>query len=543
MKGKNDDLPEDHEKQGRPDKKQPSLTLEQVKKAVETAVSPLVKQIKALADDQVQQARGFVQERESLRTDVQQLISELKDAGVIEIPKILVDLNSKLELVQQSTGQTSGEIRSIKTAAETTHSLVESVSGAVSTGFETQAALLSSAGEVANDRHAEVLGRLDHVDTEIKNTRSDIANLDTKIGELLLRAERLEGGLSDLLKQAGDLKALSIDIKTEIGTDGSATREATATALGQMADHLDAISTYIVDETGRLIKVSEQESTGSLKASLAEIIQAVNNVPGMLGKEFMGKFAQIVSLADKIARGGEMVAEHLMTLSESTTQAFSTHQMLVRSMKAEFNNQIVGLGTLIHDKTIETFDRLETKIDKSFEAFANSDISENVNSTLDMIITLRQAYGQFEQLVEGIDDFRTTLAKENTNLRQTVDGKTRDLVEAIGAVSPSLEKTKQHIDAVMAGVANAEGAAVALVNRISAASLEAYKRDLEAMGALHVEEQQDAQAIRRKERDEDLSYLKDFMRDLLMDQAAAFAKAVLDTQDAEILADDAPQGK
>lgn len=531
MKGKNDDLPEDQEKQGRPDKKQPSLSLGQVKQVVEAAVSPLVKQIKALADNGAQQAREFAEERNMLRNDVQQLADSLRGAGVDDIPKALVDLMQKLGQMEHQAGVATGD----------TQELIRSVEGAVTSGFDDQKGLLVAAGESASSRHAEVLGRFQNLDAEVEGARSDITRLDTKISELLDRANRLEQGLGDLLKQAGDLKSISLDIKTEIGVDGSTTREATAIALGQMADHLDNISGYIVDETGRLVAASEAKATGSLKSSLAEIIQAVNNVPGLLGGEFMGKFAQIVNLADKIAKGGEMVAGHLMTLSDSTNQAFSTHQMLVRSMKAEFNNQIVGLGTLIQDKTEETFDHLERKIDKSFAAFADSDISNNVNSALEMIDTLRKAYGEFDQLVTGLEDLKGTVSKENTNLRQTVDGKTRELIEAVSLLAPNIDKTKHYVDTVMAGVSNAEGAALALVNRISAASLEAYKRDLEAMGALHVSEQLDAQALRRKERDEDLSYLKDFMRDLLMEQAATFAKAIIDSQDSEILTSDTPK--
>lgn len=529
MKGKDDDLPEKGEKQGRPDRKQPVLTLAQVKKVVEEA---LESKLSTLTEKLSSHDSGF----RAIGVEIKSLAVAINDSGAANVPQALVDLNAKVERSIEMIGEAKGAVDLVARDIAGNTGALEEIRNSNQTGFGNVSGLLDSLGLESSTRHEEVLERFGAVDTELKNTRSDINAIDKKINDLVERAGRLEDALVEVLKQGSDLKTLALDIQIAIGIEGDDVRSATAGALETMAG-------FLIDQTGKLVRASESKVVGSLNNSVIQLVAAVNNVPGLLGGEFMGRFAQIVTLADTIAKGGEQVSQHLMTLSESTTAAFGTHQMLVRSMKAEFNNQMVGLGTMIEERTESTFNTLEKRIDKSFTEFDQSDVKHNLETMKDLMSYLQSSYAEFDRLTNDLSEFRGGFDAANTNLRNTVDKKSDEVVKAMGQVAPAVEQVKKYVDTAMAGIANAEGAATALVNRISAVSLEAYRRDLDALSEISVQDMRDAESRRLKDRQEDMAYLKDFMQGLLMEQAAAFAKAVIDAQDAEILADDLPDSK
>lgn len=493
MKRNDDDQPEKKENQGRSTKNQTTLTRDQVKGVVDAGLNPIVTRLAKLETGihNLVEALGSKGSVTTVLAEIKQLAADTsgyaKDASThaLKSKDLTVELDGKLQAMTDADEHRETRIGLMITEASS-QAGVEQLNGQVAQLTST----LEHQGADSAGRHTEVLGRFDALDRAVLESHEDIKRNSVKldgvvmqITEVANQAAGLASQLDHVIQEGKKLKRRAFTIREHIGavrnlivSDGAMTRD-------NFAGAMSAATEYLAGEMG------------DLGTSLVEIHGQIVSLPDNLGKDLAGKLSKMINLADKIANGGELIAEHMENMGRSTSEAFRLHKHMLTAIESESRGvgdrlieEITDASRIMVTETTKTFNAIEKKVQRSFAKI-------DPDGHLDRLSEISEAQWErveaFESLAKDLLEARDDMVAKNGILAAATKSEFSRVLAAFDAIAPQADKLIEHFSHMAAGYKSAEETGVALNNRIIAMGIEAYKRDVENMKAEKDQARQD----------------------------------------------------
>lgn len=463
MKDTDDDQPGGREKQARPDKKQPTVTEQQVKTIVKSQMEVVQRQLNDT----------FAKSFKGVQDELKQVFSLLEGAKLDKLPGLIPALAAKFETAVAVAVDAGAEKISVAGAARDERFLSAIKDVDVSATVKGIADDLSTLNVAVTGNHDTVVQRFNDLDLEVSETRKGVQQANERLVGMSQHLDSINTQLTELSRETRKLKRHSGELKNLIGVDGATTRslivaesesirETTGTAIDLVAD-------YIVDETGALVKAE----SSSLNQSIGELLAAVMDVPNLLGKDMMERVAKLINLATEISATGQTFADNIKLMSDSSYAAFTNNKNLINSLDVQFKAQLSSVGSTLDARATEVFDGITNRLNTTLDNF---DAKADFEAMKESVEWVRDAYKEANGLVQDFRNWSENIDESNTNLRHTIDAQTEKLIDNVG---DKIVKTEKYLKTVFEGMAQGSDLATSIVNRIQDMSLEAYKREIE----------------------------------------------------------------
>jgi hypothetical protein len=464
MNSNDDDQPTRREKQGGSDKKQPNVTLAQVKIAIKEALQPVELAIKGLTSEHAKLVGGV----EQLHADSDRNAALLKDDGALMTTLASVaqasadtaertkDLPAKLDLLRRGVDEIPEVERRVAAAVDAASSKGE----AAQAQADITSKMVEISGQVelkSEERHQVLVGRFDSVDQGITAVRTDISSLAT---DLVSRISGLSDAVGQVLRENRKIKRRTHDLRKLIGSDGELTRTNFGTAFSLQADYLEGV----VDASS---------------ASLAELIAAVKDdvaqLPANMSKELVGVLSQLLGVAQKVLQGATSITQHMEGLSRSTDLAFNTQSRMLTQIEAQATQAGIRMEMGLQDRISKTADALENRLGKVFEDFDPENILGDLKENYD---TLRTMMSQYARLVDEAEAFTGKLSDAQVKVIDQSEKAVNKIANPMASILEMLGKIGEKFSVIQSGFESSKDSGEALVNRIQRVSFEAYQNDL-----------------------------------------------------------------
>lgn len=471
MNSNDDDQPTRREKQGGSDKKQPNVTLAQVKIAIKEALQPVELAIKGLTGEHAKLVGGV----EQLHADSDRNAALLKDDGALMTTLASVaessasaaektkDLPAKLKLLRDGVDKLPDVEGRITAAVDAASSKGEAATAQAD--ITAKIVEISAQGELkSEERHQVLVGRFDSIDQGITAVRTDISSLAT---DLVSRISGLSEAVGQVMRESRKIKRRAHDLRKLIGSDGELTRTNFGAAFSLQTDYLEGV----IDA-----------SSASLADLIAVVRDDVANLPANMSKELVGVLGQLLGVAQKVLQGATSITQHMEGLSRSTDLAFNTQSRMLTQIEAQATQAGIRMEMGLQDRIKKSADDLEARLGKVFDNFDPEgilvDLKENYS-------TLRTMMSQYSQLMDEAESFTGQLSDAQVKLSDTqikiIDQSEKAVSKIANPVASILEmlgKIGEKFSVIQSGFESSKDSGEALVNRIQRVSFEAYQNDL-----------------------------------------------------------------
>lgn len=471
MNSNDDDQPQRREKQGRSDKKQPSVTLEQVKKAIKEALTPVEGAIEKLANEQIKLVSGVDQ----LRVGSENTQAHFKEDGVL-LTTLASAARSSSEAAERTKGLPEGiqHLReSVGALPEIEGRLASAVGAASSKGeaAQAQAEITAKMIEISvqedtksAERHVALVARFDNVDQGISDVRSDINSL---AGDLIGRISKLSGEVAQVMRESRKIKRRAHDIRELIGSDGELTRTNFGAAFSLQTDYLESV----IDA-----------SSASLSDLIAAVKDDIAKLPANMSKELVGVFSQLIGVAQKMLQGATSITQHMEGLSRSTELAFNTQSNMLKQIEAQATQAGIRMEMGLLDRINKSAEALETRLGKVFDNFDPENTLQDLKENYD---TMRDMMSQYAKLMDTAEIYTGKLSDAQMNVISHADKVIDQSEKAVNKIASPIKSTLAMLEAIgerfsdiQSGFESSKDSGEALVNRIQRVSFEAYQNDL-----------------------------------------------------------------